>query len=316
MATQRQPQPKASDRKVALATINNTLEQMLPAFKRAMPDGFEAARLIRVAMTEIQKKPELLQCSRLSLIVSLLRCAQLGLFPDSYLGHAYLVPFNDKDRGPEVQLIVGYKGIIQLTLRSGVIGGIFASVVYEGEEFDAELGDQPRLRHKPFLGGKDGDGKLRKRGQRLAAYAIAFFKDPNIKPMFKILAPEDVEARRQRSRARDSGPWKTDTDAMWAKSAVRALAPFLPLSAEDARAIAIDEAQEDSDRDPHEGLGDFIDLDELASMEIKAATDAKQAGLREKYETHPCCGEPKAGAHKSDCPNAGAQVEREPGSEG
>lgn len=73
-------------------------------------------------------------------------------------------------------------------------------------------------------------------------YAVAHLISGD--PVFVWLSKADVDARRARSRAAQSGPWVTDYEAMAKKTAVRALFPWLPQSVELATAVAIDEAVE------------------------------------------------------------------------
>ena len=60
---------------------------------KALPKHLTPDKLIRVAMTSIQRTPKLLECSQQSLLACIMTCASLGLEPDQFLGQAYLVPF-------------------------------------------------------------------------------------------------------------------------------------------------------------------------------------------------------------------------------
>ena len=76
----------------------------------------------------------------------MIQSSQLGLYVDGVLGHAYLVPYwNGKEKRREVQLIPGYKGLIDLARRSGSVESISARVVYKNDDFDFEYGldDRP-----------------------------------------------------------------------------------------------------------------------------------------------------------------------------
>ena len=66
--------------------------------------------------------------------------AQLGLEPNDARGLAYLLPYNDKRRGKIVQLIIGYRGMIDLARRSGMVSSINVFAVFEGDHFDYRLG--------------------------------------------------------------------------------------------------------------------------------------------------------------------------------
>ena len=91
-----------------------------------------AAQFIRTALTAINKNPKLLECTPASLISALLQAAQLGLSPDGILGEAYLIPFYDsRFQKNIVQFIPGYRGLVQLAMRSGLIKTIQSREVYE-----------------------------------------------------------------------------------------------------------------------------------------------------------------------------------------
>src|SRR5699024_349340 len=104
----------------------------------ALPRHMTAERMIRIATTEIRKVPALGNCDTMSFVSAIVQCSQLGLEPGSALGHAYLLPFgnkNEKSGKKNVQLIIGYRGMIDLARRSGQIASLSARVVREGDEF-------------------------------------------------------------------------------------------------------------------------------------------------------------------------------------
>ena len=127
-------------------------------------------------------------------------------------------------------LIVGYKGMINLADRAGQT--ITSEVVRANDEFDYSLGTDQHITHKPRIDGE--------RGEIIGAYAVAIH--PDDRKQFKVIGRDEINRAKQSSAAASSGPWKTDEAAMVAKTAVRRLAPFLPLSPEFARAVELDEA--------------------------------------------------------------------------
>ena len=118
----------------------------------ALPKSMTAERLTRIVMTECRKVPALMQCNQESFFGAVLQCAQLGLEPGSALGHCYLLPFGNgksRDGRPNCQLIIGYRGMIDLARRSGQIVSINAYCVHEADEFEYELGLHPDIHHRP-----------------------------------------------------------------------------------------------------------------------------------------------------------------------
>lgn len=205
------------------------LEKAKPQIKMALPKHLDADRMLRIAMTSVRRTPGLLSCNQQSLLGAIMQSAQLGLEPDGVLGHAYLIPFKD-----EVQLIVGYKGLVDLARRSGQLSTIFSRVVYEKDQFDFSYGLDEQLRHVP----SDDENP----GEIVAVYAIARLKDGGLQ--FEVMRRREIEEIRKRSRAGESGPWKTDYAEMSRKTVIRRLCKMLPASVELARAVALDERAE------------------------------------------------------------------------
>ena len=212
--------------------IRTLLQKSKSQIAMALPKHLSADRIIRVAMTSIQRTPDLLKCDPISLVAAVIQSSQLGLEPDGILGHAYLIPFNNTKKGRmEVQFIPGYKGLIDLARRSGQVNRISAHVVYENEPFTMEYGTKETLEHKPLPPSTRGDRK--------GVYAVAVLNDGS--PHFEWLWNEEIEAIKRQSKAVNFGPWKTHEDEMIRKTAIRRLVKYLPLSVELAKAAAIDE---------------------------------------------------------------------------
>lgn len=204
--------------------------------EKALPKHLTPDRFIRVAVTALTRTPKLRECTQVSLFKSLLTCSELGIEPDGRRAH--LIPFNNRQAGAvECQLIVDYKGLVELAMRSGMVANIHADVVCENDAFVYDLGEV-----------KQHSIDFRKpRGDVYAAYAICTFKDGTKKA--EVLSRDEIEAVRKRSRAGQSGPWVTDWNEMAKKTAFRRLAKWLPLSPEyrdalDADADAIDITQQ------------------------------------------------------------------------
>jgi len=224
----------------------NTLRAFFnqPAVKQqlqmALPKHLTIDRLLRVAMTSIQRNPKLLECTQESLLACIMTCAQLGLEPDQFLGQAYLVPFKNNAKGgiTECQLIPGYRGYITLARRSGELAGApMVQVVYENDEFALEFGLEPKLFHKPLMHGE--------RGEAVGAYVVFPYKDGT--KSFDFMPAGDIMAIARRSKTYDkkndswSGPWDTDRDEMMKKTVIKRHAKLAPLSVEFQKAVALED---------------------------------------------------------------------------
>lgn len=86
--------------------------------------GYISNVLITVAQSEALQK-----CTPVSIITAALRAATMRLSVDLTSGQAYLVPFKDK-----ATLVIGYKGLIHLALRTGKYRHLNVNTIYEGEE--------------------------------------------------------------------------------------------------------------------------------------------------------------------------------------
>lgn len=210
-----------------MCTVKELLERVKPQIQQVAPKHLTADRILRIAMTSIQRTPKLAECTPESLLGSVLTCTQLGLEPDAASGKAYLIPY-----GKVCTLIIGYKGLMELARRSGKLGPIEARVVYENDMFEYEYGTASRCVHKPCMNGEAG--------RMVAVYAVAKFKDGE--PQFEVMTREQVEGIRKRSKASKDGPWVTDYDEMARKTAVRRLCKYLPSSPELSTALALDDA--------------------------------------------------------------------------
>lgn len=217
-----------TERKDDLATL---LQKMSPEIARAVPKHVNPDRMVRIALTSLRMNPDLLNCSPASFLGCVMSAAQLGLEIGGPLALAYLIPFKK-----ECTLIVSYRGMMNLARRSGMVTAIYAYDVREGDKFNYRLGLSPNIEHEP------SELPDREEKKITHVYAVAKLKDGE--PIFTVLTLAQIQKYRNRSRAKDSGPWTTDFTAMALKTAVRRLFTWLPQSSEMALAAALDEAPE------------------------------------------------------------------------
>lgn len=197
----------------------------------ALPKHMTSDRLARIALTEIRKVPTLAKCDQTSFLGAIMQCAQLGLEPGGALGHAYLLPFENRKKGiTEVQFIVGYRGMIDLARRSGQIVSLTARTVHENDEFSYQYGLSEDLKHVPATG---------ERGALQYVYAVAKLKDGGVQ--FEVMSRSDIDKVRAQSKAGNYGPWQTHYDEMAKKTVIRRLFKYLPVSIELATAVTMDE---------------------------------------------------------------------------
>lgn len=208
-------------------SVKNQIQMAIPrsVSKQLTPD-----RMARIAMTEFRKSPGLAKCEPKSIVGAIIQSAQIGLEPGGALGHCYLVPY-----GKECQLIIGYRGMIDLARRSGQIQQINAWVVRDGDLFEYSFGLKPDILHKP-----DPSAKPDPTGKDIEfVYAVAHLNGGGIQ--FDVMSREEIDQIRAQSKAGNSGPWKTHYAEMAKKTVVRRLFKMLPVSLEIQQAVGLDE---------------------------------------------------------------------------
>lgn len=222
MTTEKQPSSAALKKPAFVATLETVLAKHGDELRKVMPrhSGMTFDRFTKVTLYCIQRVPKLQLCTMESVLACIKQCAELGLEPGGVLGHAYLIPFEDKKAGTVIcTLIVGYRGMIHLALRSSLVHQIEAHVVYSNDKFRVVHGLTPVLEHEPALSN---------RGSPLAAYCLA--RLANGEKHVEVLPWEVVMKHKAKSRAAASGPWVEHEEEMARKTAVRVACKYLPQS--------------------------------------------------------------------------------------
>ncbi|MBR5316006.1 MAG: recombinase RecT [Firmicutes bacterium] len=95
--------------------------------------GENGQRLITAIVSATTANPQLQACTNQSILATALVGEGLKLSPSPQLGHYYFVPYNDKKQGQVAQFQLGYKGYIQLAIRSGYYKKLNVLAIKEGE---------------------------------------------------------------------------------------------------------------------------------------------------------------------------------------
>ena len=106
----------------------------------SMVGGKDGQRFISAVISAVSVNPGLTECDHATILSAALLGECLKLSPSPQLGQYYLVPYNDKKRNTKVaQFQLGYKGYIQLAIRSGYYKKLNVLAIKEGEliRFDA-----------------------------------------------------------------------------------------------------------------------------------------------------------------------------------
>lgn len=242
---------KLPARQAGGSTVQAFFEANRSTLAALLPSQMPVERMMKLALGALRTTPKLMDCTTESLFGAVVVCAQLGLEPNTPLGHAYLIPFEKRRKQggewiterTDVQVVIGYKGMLDLARRSGQIISIAAHEVRENDSFKYAYGTDEQLIHEPAL---------RNRGDIIGFYAVAKLVGGG--HAFEFMSREDVDAIRDASqgykaaetsakrngRAADS-PWHNNYVEMGRKTALRRLFKFLPISVEAATAAAIDD---------------------------------------------------------------------------
>ena len=259
--------------------VRDLLEKSKNEIAKALPKSITSERVARIALTTLRKNPGLLECDPNSFLGAVMQASQLGFEIDDNLGYVYLVPFFNKKTGKkEVQLLVGYRGLIELARRSGKLRSVSARLVYENEPFSIEYGLMETLRHTPLPPSKRGE-KVK------GVYAVASMSD-NTK-VFDFLWSEEIEEVKKSSKAGDSktSPWATHEEEMMKKTVIRRMMKYLSLSPEITKATVIDEYGESGINTKDMFITSETGNKTLGMTEPKALTNDKKVTQLSDYKT-------------------------------
>lgn len=241
-------QKKKTDESVdKTKTVGQFLLDQKKQIEAALPKHLTSDRMLRIIMTEIRKNPEIGNCTPQSLIGSIMQCSQLGLEPGSALGHAYLIPFNRKIKAgdafktiKECQFMIGYRGMIDLSRRSGQVLSLGVRTVYSNDHFEYAYGLNEKCDHIPVQGD---------RGEFVGAYAVVRLRDDSY--YFEFMTKADIDKIRDKSISystwvkfgkKGASPiWVEHYDEMAKKTVVRHVFKYLPISIEIQSAVGFDE---------------------------------------------------------------------------
>lgn len=201
-------------------------------------------RFAKLIIGQVNRTPKLLGCTPMSVVNCVVQAASLGL--ELRPNQAYLVPFKDKFGRLQCNLLIDYRGKVDLAKRSGAVDDIEARLVYANDEFRCEFGAQPIFRHVPRLT-REVSGHLERvgideRGQVVLGYAIAWLK---ARVHIETMTYDEIERIRAKSKAKkEDSPWFTDWDQMARKTLVHRLCNYIPQSPEIAASQEIDDRSE------------------------------------------------------------------------
>lgn len=261
---------KAGKKEVKLTkgmSIEDMIKAMAPEIKNALPEVMKPERFTRMALSTLNNNPKLRDCSQITFLAAMMNAAQLGLEPNTPLGQAYLIPYRNHGK-MECQFQLGYKGLIDLVYRNPNIQTVQAQCVYENDEFDYELGLEPKLVHKPAL---------TDRGKLILVYAL--WKAENGGYGFEVMSKDDIDTHARKysqSYSSTSSPWKSNYEEMAKKTVIKKCLKYAPLRSDMLRAVSTDETIKSSIS---------VDMSEVAPNEVEGEYEEMEQQAETAAET-------------------------------
>jgi recombination protein RecT len=240
------PPAKTEKPKHPIVLFKEYMDQRMNELQFALPPHISPERFGRVVLTALQRKPELLKCTRQSLFNACLLAAHDGLLPDGREGA--IAPYGENQDGQRVAEIATWmpmiEGLRKKARNSGEISDWMAHVVRARDRFAYRLGDEPFIEHEPYFGPEEP-------GEVVGAYSIAIMKDGT--KSRDVMTIRDIEKIRAKSKAK-KGPWGDPTffPEMCKKTVARRHYKQLPHSSDldeiirrDDEAFGLDDRAED-----------------------------------------------------------------------
>lgn len=180
--------------------------------------GKDGQRFISSIVSAVNANESLKECTPQSIFSVALLGESLKLSPSPQLGQYYLVPFNGKEKGKNAQFQLGYKGYIQLAIRSGQYKKLNVLAIKEGElvRFDP-LTEEIEVNLIE-------DEEVREEAKTTGYYAMFEYTNGFRKAIYWSKKKMEAHAKKySKSYCKSSSVWQTNFDAMAYKTMLRQL---------------------------------------------------------------------------------------------
>ena len=224
---------QAFNQKITDPRTQNYLSQVL---------GEKRSSFVNNLTALVANNKNLQECDPLSVMYAGIKATALDLPLDPNLGFAYVIPYrNNRENKTEAQFQIGYKGFVQLAIRSGQFQTINVAEVKEGEYLDEDL-----------VTGEIKFKKLPDRDQLPTIGYVAYFRLTNGFEKMSYSSVEQIDAHAKKysqtyssskEYIRNNSKWATDFDAMAKKTVLKLLlSKYAPMSVEMQSAVISDQA--------------------------------------------------------------------------
>ena len=181
--------------------------------------GKNGKRFISSIVSAVGNNPTLQECQNSSIVSAALLGESLNLSPSPQLGQYYMVPFKDNKTGTKVaQFQLGYKGYIQLAIRSGQYKKLNVLAIKKGE----------LIRFDPLNEDIEvnliSDENEREKAETIGYYAMFEYTNGFRKAIYWSKKKMEAHAKKySKSYCKSSSVWQTNFDAMAYKTMLRQL---------------------------------------------------------------------------------------------
>lgn len=267
----------------------------LPSTKKRVEDllGARSSNFMTSVSTMISSDDKLAMCEPISLFMACLTAAALDLPVSKQLGFAHIIPYQNNKKMPdgtwkqinEAQFQLGWRGYVQLAMRTGQYETIAATAVYEGQ-----------LVQEDPLDGNTYDWKARANDEVIGY--VAKFKTTNGFKKEVYMSMEEVQKHANRySKAyaydvknkKTASPWSNNFDAMALKTVIKQLiSKWGIMSIELEKAVTVDSSVIKEDGTPSYIDGETLDVNasdekknDIVAANLPANVDPKTGEIHD-----------------------------------
>jgi phage RecT family recombinase len=285
-----------------LAPWRAALRDQGGALHAFLPREEDRNRFLRVVAQAVQRTPDLQECTPDSLAAAAVEAAMYGLEPSGAAGGAHLVAFNTKVKRnrtevweKRAQLIVDYRGQLQLARDSDKVEDAYAVIVRKADRFrfDAANGI---VEHEPDLTAPQSPNPEDAANPMTHVYGILVFRSGYRRPV--VMSKAEVDAVRAMSKAANGPAWTGSYLEMAKKTVMHRLLKTAPLKP-GARAIL--------DRDPDYSFESRVSVEPVSADQPRALADRLRSKRLALGTTDP--GESDASAHAGGAEAAAASTQ-------
>lgn len=224
------------------------------------------------ALLQITATNNLAECDPKSVYMAATHAATLNLSVQPMLGHCYFIPFRNKQGKSDVQFILGYKGMIQLCLRTGEYERINAQIIYKGENPKWD-----KINETLTLNGVEG-------GEIAGFYAHLKLKNGFFKAEYwsidRILAHAKRFTKQKDKEGNLANVWKTDFESMALKTVLRSILTKYGLMTSELESALSEEVENDiKEVEAEEVVKDANEISDIEFLQGKIKTSEDEKDL-------------------------------------